>query len=247
MLFIGLTLLIIGCNTEASFTFEKQHLDTKAILDCNTDNCVSFDINLLKINDDRPVCKIINKEIERVACTLLNTEENTIVTTLPEAIKKFDLSYRKINKEFPGEIPNYEANITSELSFQCKAMVSILMDSYMFTRGAHGYGGVYFINLNTKTGKRIYNKDLFKEYSRFKAYAEKTFRSKYEILENESINSPGFLFENDKFALPNNIGITDTEVILYYNSYEISSYADGPVELKMRKEDVAAYFAFDIF
>ncbi len=244
--FFGILLAIQACNTEESFTFEKQNMAIEKLLDCKDDDCASLDVNLLKIVDDRPVCKKINQEIEKVACAILNVGENQPQQTLKAAVLRFNDSYKDITEEFPDEIPPYEASITSELSFQCKSMVSVLMDSYVFTGGAHGYGGISFINIDTKTGKRIANKDLFKSYEDFAAYAERVFRSKYEILESESINSPGFFFENDKFSLPENIGFTDTEVILYYNPYEISSYAEGPVEIKMKKEDVASYFAFDI-
>lgn len=245
-IFFGILLVVQACNTEESFTFEKQNIAIEKLLDCKDNDCASLDINLLKIIDDRPVCKKINEEIEKVACAILNVGENTPQNTLKAAVVQFNESYRDITAEFPDEIPPYEASISSELSFQCKSMVSVLIDSYVFTGGAHGYGGISFINIETKTGKRIANQDLFKNYLDFVTYAEKVFRSKYEILENESINSTGFFFENEKFALPENIGITDTDVILYYNPYEISSYAEGPVEVKIKKEDVASYFAFDI-
>ncbi|GAA4275145.1 DUF4163 domain-containing protein [Aquimarina gracilis] len=244
--FFGILLVIKACNTEESFTFEKQNVAVEKLLDCKDDDCASLDINLLKIIDDKPVCKKINTEIEKVACAILNVGENKPQETVKAAVVEFNESYKDMRVEFPDEIPPYEVSITSELSFQCKSMVSVIMDSYVFTGGAHGYGGISFINIETKTGKRIPNKDLFKRYSDFITYAEKVFRSKFEILENESINSTGFFFEDEKFSLPENIGFTNTEVILYYNPYEISSYAEGPVEIKIKKEDVASYFAFDI-
>ncbi len=245
-IFFGILFAIQACNTEESFTFEKQNIAVEKLLNCKDDDCASLDINLLKIHDDRPVCKKINEEIEKAACSILNVGENKPQETVKAAVVQFNESYKDITAEFPDEIPPYEASITSELSFQCKNMVSVLIDSYVFTGGAHGYGGISFINIETKTGKRIANQDLFKNYSDFAQYVEKVFRSKYEILENESINSTGFFFENEKFTLPENIGVTNTDVILYYNPYEISSYAEGPIEIKIKKEDVASYFKFDI-
>ncbi len=246
LFFVSFVLLLQACNTNESFSFEKQNITNKTHSICEGEACPSVDIHLVNIVNDSPICKNINKEIEKAACAVLNLEENSSSTEIKQAIKRFNRSYQEARQEFPEEIPPYEVSIDSEVSFQCQSMLSILMDSYVFTGGAHGYGAVSFINIDRKTGLPIKNKKLFRDYSAFKDYAERVFRSTYEILQSESINSTGFFFENDAFALPENIGFTDTAVILYYNTYEISSYAEGPIEIKMNKEDVASYFAFDI-
>ncbi|MBQ0735821.1 RsiV family protein [Aquimarina celericrescens] len=243
---IGFFLVITSCTTKEAFTFEKQNFTVDSLLDCKNIECASIEITLLKIVEETPVSKNINQEIERMACSVLNIGENETMGTLREEVNQFNVSYQEIHEKFGDEIPQYEANINCELGFACKSLISLALDSYIFTGGAHGYGSLSFLNIDTKTGKRIANKDLFKNYTEFENYAERVFRSTYEILENESINSTGFFFENDTFTLPENIGFTDTEVILYYNPYEISSYAEGPVEIKIKKEDVASYFAFDV-
>ncbi len=235
-----------SCTKRESFTFEKQNFAVDQLLDCKTIDCASLEINLLKIEDDSQISSTINKEIEKVACAVLNIGENQPEGSMKQAMQQFNSSYQKISNEFPDEIVPYEATIDCELSFQCESLISIIMDSYVFTGGAHGYGGISYINVDPKTGKRISNKELFKEYSEFESYAEKIFRSQNEILDGESINSTGFFFENDKFALPENIGFTENEIILYYNPYEISSYAEGAVEIKLNKEEVASFCAFEI-
>lgn len=237
---------LYSCNTKESFTFEKENFTTDILLDCQTTDCASLDINLLKIIDDTPTAALINKEIEGVACAILNVGENISEPTLQKAMLQFNTSYQNISNEFPEETVPYEASIDCQLTFQCKNLISVAIDSYVFTGGAHGYGGVSYINVDVKSGKRVSNKALFKNHNKFINHAEKIFRAQNEIPENEPINSTGFFFENDTFNLPENIGFTDKEVILYYNQYEISSYAEGPIELKLNKEDVASFFAFNI-
>lgn len=244
--FLWVAVAFQACTTNDTFTFEKQKIATETLLDCKKKECASIKINLVQVLDNTPACKTINSEIEKAASSVLTIEEDQSYSNIDQAVKGFNRSYEDASNEFPEEIPPYEATVDCELSFQGKTMISVIMDSYIFTGGAHGYGAVSFINLDTKTGKPIKNKDLFKDYSAFMEYAERVFRSKYEILQNESINSTGFFFDNDTFALPENIGITNTEVILYYNAYEISSYAEGPIEIKINKQDAASYFAFDI-
>ena len=96
------------------------------------------------------------------------------------------------------------------------------------------------MNFDPETGRLLSNKDLFSEG--FKEFAEKRFREKNNIPENEPINSTGFFFEDDKFQLPKNIGFHSNKVVLRYNSYEIASYAEGNIQLEFKTQEVKKYF-----
>ncbi|GGX11889.1 DUF3298 and DUF4163 domain-containing protein [Aquimarina muelleri] len=242
-IFLGL----YGCDNKESFTFVKQNFTTDTLINCRNTDCALLEINLLKTVEGNINAKNINKEIETVACNILNIDKNTPEPNLKKAIEQFNNSYQAIINEYPDETVPYEANIDCEIDFQGKNVISLIMDFYVFTGGAHGYGGIIYLNIDKKTGERFSNERLFKDYKKFKEYAEKVFRSKNEIAQNESINSTGFFFEDDVFRLPENIGFTDTDVILYYNPYEISSYAEGPIKIKLNKEEVALFFAIEIF
>ena len=238
---------LYSCKNREALSFEKYNLTTDMLPDCRNEDCALLEINLLKIVEDHQIAYRINKEIDSVVCDILNTSENKSAATIREAVNRFNSSYQAILNEYPEETVPYEATIDCKLLFQCEDFISVSIDSYVYTGGAHGYGGITFINMDTKTGKRFSKKALFKDDSGFKNYAEKVFRSQNKIPQNQSINSTGFFFEDDMFSLPENIGFTDTNVILYYNPYEISSYADGPIELKLNKEEVALFFAVEIF
>lgn len=49
------------------------------------------------------------------------------------------------------------------------------------------------------------------------------------------------MFEYEKFNLPQNIFYTDKGLLLYYNSYEAASYADGPKELLLPYVEVEEF------
>ena len=70
---------------------------------------------------------------------------------------------------------------------------------------------------------------------------KKKFRAKYKIPASKPINATGLMFEDEKFQLPQNIFFTDKGLLLYYNSYEIASYADGPKELLFSYKEVNDY------
>ena len=119
--------------------------------------------------------------------------------------------------------------------------MNIEIKHYTYTGGAHGYQGLRSLLFDPNTGKYIPNSQLFKDPNAFKAFAEKKFRAKYKIPETTSINATGLMFEDEKFYLPQNIFYTDKGLLLYYNSYEAASYADGPKEILLPYKEVNDY------
>jgi len=235
-----------SCETNESLTFQKRTIAIDDFFDCQTTDCAITEIFLLESISENEISKSINLEIEKTACAALNIEDDSSLNTMDKAVQSFNNSYQEIKKEFPEEIVPYEASINCDISFQNSKILSVLIDSYIFTGGAHGSGNSTYLNMNLKTGKAIENKKLIKDNIQFSNFIEKAFRKAHEIPKNTSINSTGFFFENDTFVLPANIGLTDTHLILLYNQYEISSYAEGPIELKFNKEEVADYFSLNI-
>lgn len=235
-----------SCETNKSFTFQKRTIAINDFFECQTTDCAITEIFLIESINENEISKNINQEIEKVACTALNLEDDPSLNTMDKALQSFNNSYQEIKKEFPEEIVPYEASINCDISFQNSTLLSVLIDSYIFTGGAHGSGNSTYLNMNLKTGKIIENQKLIKDNTQFSSFAEKAFRTTHQIPENTSINSTGFFFENNTFVLPANIGITDTHLILLYNQYEISSYAEGVIELKFNKEEVAEYFSVNI-
>ncbi|WP_108868022.1 DUF3298 and DUF4163 domain-containing protein [Aquimarina aquimarini] len=246
---IFLLIISIGlyaCNNRESFSIEKQSFTTDMIIDCESVDCASIEINLLNIIGDGPVAKMINKEIQNTICIGLGIDKTSTTLSIKDIVSQFNTSYQNIRNEFPDDNIPHEATIDCELNYQSDNLISILIDSYVFTGGAHGNGTVSYLNVDTENGKKLSNSDLLKDHNHFKQYVEKIFREQHKIPENESINSTGFFFEDDTFSLPETIGFTSNEVVLYYNQYEINSYAEGPIELRLDKKDVSSFFTYTI-
>ncbi|WP_298542207.1 DUF3298 and DUF4163 domain-containing protein [uncultured Aquimarina sp.] len=246
LFFLVIIVCFNSCDTNESLIFRKRTIAIDDFFDCQTTNCVITEILLVESITESKVSKSINRVIEKAACGVLNFEDDASLDTIEKALQNFNTSYQEILKEFPEEIIPYEASIYSDVSFQNSDILSIVIDSYLFTGGAHGSGNTRYLNMDLKTGKLIENKKLLNNYDEFSSFAEKAFRKTYEIPEDASINSTGFFFENETFILPTNIGITDDHLILWYNQYEIASYAEGPIELKFNKKEVSNFFSVDI-
>ncbi len=246
LLFLVLLVSFFSCEKEESLTFQKRTISIDDFFNCETVDCAITEIFLVESLGEKEVSKNINSAIEKAACATLNIDDHSSINTMEGALKSFNTSYQEMKREFPEEIIPFEASVNCDISFQNPDILSVLIDSYIFTGGAHGSGNSKYLNLSPKTGKIIDNKKLIKDYDYFLNFVQEKFRKINSIPENALINSTGFFFENNTFSLPENIGFTDTHIILLYNQYEISSYAEGPIELKFKKEEVADYFAVQI-
>jgi len=143
-----------------------------------------------------------------------------------------------------GDEPNgWEAKIKGSISYEDAKFITIILDSYLFTGGAHGYTSKRFLNFDKKKGTEMENSELFKNTEDFLVFAEEMFRKKENIPKNKSINYTGFMFEQDSFYLPENIGFTKDGLKLLYNPYEVASYTDGPIELVLPHTEIKKFLA----
>ena len=147
---------------------------------------------------------------------------------------------------FPDESIPWEAKIDAEVAYENNDLITIMLNSYIFTGGAHGYGSTRFLNFEKKSGLELGRKDLFKNQGDFVDFAEERFRMQEKIPNDQSINSTGLMFELDEFYLPENIGFTQSGLKLLYNPYEVASYADGTIEMTIPYGEVEKFLAIQL-
>lgn len=240
--FIIFTLLLFSvarCSNE--LIFEEQSFQKKTTLPCK-ENCPHISVKIPIAKDVPIVADSINKKVFSVLKEIVYFGEKPYTSTNYNGLlTSFIGSYEKLQKEFPNDKFGWEADIEGSIKYQSDSILNIEIKHYTYTGGAHGYQGLRSLLFDPNTGKFISNTKLFKDKNAFTAFAEKKFRAKYKIPTNKSINSTGLMFEDEKFYLPQNIFYTDKGLLLYYNSYEAASYADGPKELLLSYKEVNDY------
>jgi cytochrome c556 len=242
--FIIYTLLLFSaaqCSNE--LVFEEESFQKKTTIPCK-ENCPSISVKIPVANAVPVVADSINKKVFSVMKEIIYFGEKPYTATnYNSLLASFIDSYEKLQKEFPNDKFGWEADIEGYVKYQSDAVLNIEIKHYTYTGGAHGYQGLRSLLFDPNTGKSISNDELFSDKAAFKAFAEKKFRSKYKIPSNKSINATGLMFEKEKFQLPQNIFYTDKGLLLYYNSYEAASYADGPKEVLLPYTEVNDYLA----
>ncbi|MDO4727573.1 MAG: DUF3298/DUF4163 domain-containing protein, partial [Bacteroidota bacterium] len=111
---------------------------------------------------------------------------------------------------------------------------------HIYAGGAHGFSGVKSLLFDLNTGKSLTINDIVSNIEEFTSYCEKKFRASFSIPEQDNINSTEFLFEDDKFVLPETIILESDKLVLYYTT-EITSYVDGVKELSIPYSEIKQY------
>lgn len=235
-------MIFTSCKKELSF--ENETFEEKSTIPCKNE-CPEITIEVPVAKNIKVISDSINKRVFSVIKEIVFFgEDSTKVNDYQSLSKSFIASYEEMREKFPNDTFGWEAKIIGNVEFQSDSILNLKVDHYTFTGGAHGYQGYRSLLFNTKTGKAILNNQLFKNEKDFKAFAEKAFRAKYKIPAEANINATGLMFENDKFQLPQNIFYTSEGLLLYYNSYEAASYADGPKEILFSYNEVNKYLNF---
>ena len=233
--------LLISCGKEEKLVFENLRFSNE-----NCSQCPDIEIDVPQALDNRKISSTINSAIREEVILILSYEEEVEVSDIPSAISSFNNSYNALQKMFPDESIPWEAKIDAEVAYENNDLITIMLNSYIFTGGAHGYGSTRFLNFEKKSGLELGRRDLFKNQGDFVDFAEERFRMQEKIPNDQSINSTGLMFELDEFYLPENIGFTESGLKLLYNPYEVASYADGTIEMTIPYGEVEKFLAVQL-
>ena len=237
--------IAVGCNQERKIEFSSESFTEKELAKCSNSKCPEVTINYIEVFGDAEISEKINRKIKNFIFSSLLMGEDTIpkAKTIQEAATGFIETYKADKAQFSDMAGEYFAEISVNEIFSSKNHLCFEMRQYLYTGGAHGYGTTSFLNIDPKTGEELTLKELFKNNKEFIAFAEEKFRAQQNIGNDQSINDNGFWFENDEFYLPESVGFTQDSLIFVYNQYDIASYADGPIELKIASKEAEPFLS----
>jgi hypothetical protein len=197
---------------------------------------------------DVPVFKTKSVVTDSIDKLVLNENSSLFYNDTLSRPKDFDAictnfinTYNQALKEEPEYTTSWQGYSTTTIDYQSSKLLNLTVDYWAFTGGAHGNGASLSFFIDTKTGKQIKKENLFSDLKGFTKLAEQKFRKQQKIPKNVNINETGYWFTDEKFHLPLNIFLTEKGVKLVYNQYEVSSYAEGPIELLIPYKEADKY------
>jgi hypothetical protein len=227
---------MLGCANETEFSWQFREFENEGCSDCPL-----VSVSIPEATDSSALALAINRSLEEEVIATLDYDDGAEANNIEEAIVSFGLAYQELKTQFPDEQMGWEAEIVGEISYEDDRLISLKINTYTFTGGAHGFSFLRFLNFDKVAGIERDAQDFFIDQEGLTNLAEIEFRKLYELPASSGINDTGFMFEGDVFYLPENIGFSDQGVELIYNTYEVASYADGVIHIPLSWKQIDAF------
>ncbi len=232
------TLVPSGCEETETLGFTAREYLGQVCGDCP-----SVRVYVPEASEEKALGRAVNRSVREEVIEWLDYDEVAGASDIPEAIRAFGAGYRNLREQFPDEAIGWEATVEGVIAFESDELLSLKLDGYIFTGGAHGFTRTQYLNFDKKAARELDNRELFRNLPGLETLAEAAFRKSQGIAPGADINSTGFMFEDNEFRLPDTIGFEPEGLVLLYNPYEVASYADGPVRVLIPYADANPYLA----
>jgi len=241
--FISVTYLLISCGDRKNATsennlkyeFVKYEKQSEGCDGLREDNCAKIKIEYPQITslENEVVKEKINKSIAKLFS--INESRASEIIDFNEEMDGFIEEYESFIIEFPDAFQSWFFERTGEVKLNKGNIFSIDYLEYSFTGGAHPNTLVVFKNFNLANGAEIKLDQIIssEKQKELTNITETEFRKLKDLTAEADLGQAGFWFENNKFYLNDNFLISDSSLVFYYNSYEITAYAFGPTELEI--------------
>jgi hypothetical protein len=209
-----------------SLAFETFEATEEA---CEMPECTFIEITLPILSGGRPSAEEkINAFIDSLYRTNLKMQmpEGMGNVSYDRMCEAFIEGYELFTMEFPDSPQKWEYMMTAESSALLDDYFTMVINTESYLGGAHPNSQTMAATFDLETGNEINPLDGYDEATTMKI-AERYFRKYHEIDDLSDLNDRGFMFEDGQFTLPENMALTESGILMIYNSYEVASYAEG--------------------
>lgn len=170
----------------------------------------------------------------------INSQLQKDALSFKNEIEEMAQEYSEETKKFGFPSISYAAFTDYKVNYNKNSFLSLYVDYYRYTGGAHGSTLRKCYNFNLKTGEALNLKDLFKEDLNYKEIINKEISSKIEK-HKEIYFSSDFqgISDNQCFSIDGN------NLIIYFQQYDIAPYAAGIPEFKIPLSNFKSKIVFN--
>ncbi|MCY6355570.1 PdaC/SigV domain-containing protein [Clostridium sp. ZS2-4] len=174
----------------------------------------------------------------------LNSDFEKDTMSFNTEIEKKARQWGKEAKKQGEEIHPYDAAADFKVNYNDNNLLSISVDYYEYTGGAHGNYEKKTKNIDLKTGKELALKDLFKDGVEYKDVINKEIKIQIQDAAKQmkkEMEQEGVKYKDENAPYKDFNGISDKQsfyiedgnIIVYFGVYEIGSYVDGISEFRI--------------
>lgn len=143
-----------------------------------------------------------------------------------------------IQDEISKEMFPWALKSSIEINDSFPDYVKLTTSSWSYTGGAHGNGFIVYTLVSKNDGHDLTLGEFFNDLPQLNELAVKVLKKDRELSKDESLSEGGLWITNESDFLTNNFYFENDDLIVYFNQYEIASYADGPIEIRISKNDL---------
>jgi len=119
--------------------------------------------------------------------------------------------------------------------------VKLTTSAWSYTGGAHGNGFTVYTLISKKDGHDMRLSEFFKDVKDLNILAAGILKNDRKLSQVEPLSNAGFWIEDETSFLNDNFYFENGDLIVLFNQYEIASYADGPIEIRIPKSDLIRF------
>ncbi len=231
--------LLSTCAEQPAIQWEMKKLhDTYCPDGADERACTVVDLQYPQFSGH--VADSLNRLILNTLC--LNLADESPCPDIASIAEYFINDFKAFQLDMPGNHAGWELNQSINILHETPNVLAMAHKFYVYTGGAHGMPGEYFINIEKKSGRLFMLDDIIKNENRndMLVIAKLQFYRQRDIPSTQTLGDAGYWFENQQFYLPDNFCITDDGLLFLYNPYDIAPYADGMIELFIPYSDVTS-------
>lgn len=183
----------------------------------------------------------INKVLEAYIVDSVFNVEGKVNKSLDGLATTFFNDYEQVIKDAPADFPvTYALDIASSIVFNKPKVLSISINEYINTGGAHPNSFIKNFVFNPQNGKQIKLSDVFINGfdTKLNSLIDSKFRTDKGLKPGEKLNGEkGGLFE-DYIKYNDNFIFTNDGIEFLYNRYEIAAYVYGEIIVKFKYKEL---------
>ncbi|MBC7773863.1 MAG: DUF3298 and DUF4163 domain-containing protein [Phycisphaerae bacterium] len=217
--------------------FSKRHCVDEA-----KDLCAAFKISYPVFSGgDAATAEALNKSVQNYVLSAVGGNgQSSFAQALDSAGQQFIQMFTDDLKDIPEISMGYSTEITDTVSLLNSKVVTIQMDGYSFTGGAHPnpFGLLLSYDL-TKGAKPLEITDLVSDTNAVRPALEKAYKILKGLKETDPLGDVVYP-EIKQIPMPANVGVAAEGIRFFYNAYEIAPYAVGAGDVLLTWEQLGS-------
>ncbi len=170
------------------------------------------------------------------------TRPSFSISMFKESLPLFASFYEEmIQDEITAEMFPWQIQSKIAINDSFPDFVQLTTSSWSYTGGAHGNGFIVYTLVSKEDGHDMKMNDFFKDLGELNLLAAKLLKNDRELSVTEPLSNAGFWIEDESNFLNENFYFENGDLIVQFNPYEIASYADGPIEIRVSKSDLKPF------